>query len=596
MCLVVVFITGACVEDSPISDYGQGQWPGVPSGNMPGGMPEQGGFGGTTSGTDDLEDFDVVLNTTALTEKETIPADDEDFAENSDFTATLNISFNGETATVDGSSDGVEVTVDGADVTVNSSVKGMEYVLSGTTNDGCFKVYSEKKFKLTLNGVSITNNDGAAINIQSKKRVFVELADGSSNYLTDGSKYVKTEGEDMKGTFFSEGQLIFSGKGTLNVTGYGKHGIVSDDYVRFRAGHIINIEANAGNGVKANDAIIIDGGVLNVQVSATASKGLSSDGYVEVNGGRTTVITSGNGEYDEDDNDTSASAGIKSDSIFTMSGGELWLKSTGTGGKGINSDQDIVINDGTIRIITTGKRFQYSSSLHSSAKGIKSDTDITINGGDIRVKATGGEGSEGIEAKGVMTINDGIVEVSSYDDCLNSASHMFLNGGYVYAYSSGNDGIDSNGNMYIKGGTIVALGTGQPECGIDANEEGGYSVQISGGTLVAMGGGTSYPNSSSSQPSLAFSTSIASGNYLTIDDASKNILGYQVTRTYSNGATFLITSPNLSNGTSYTVSSGAELSGGTVWHGLVLGAAVSKAGTSLGSVSASVTAGNNGRR
>ena len=173
MCLVVVFITGACVEDSPISDYGQGQWPGVPSGNMPGGMPEQGGFGGTTSGTDDLEDFDVVLNTTALTEKETIPADDEDFAENSDFTATLNISFNGETATVDGSSDGVEVTVDGADVTVNSSVKGMEYVLSGTTNDGCFKVYSEKKFKLTLNGVSITNNDGAAINIQSKKRVFV---------------------------------------------------------------------------------------------------------------------------------------------------------------------------------------------------------------------------------------------------------------------------------------------------------------------------------------------------------------------------------------------------------------------------------------
>ena len=598
VCLIVAFIAVACVEDSPLSDYGQEQVPAMQGGmNGQGGMPGQGGFGGQTSGTDDLEAFDVSVNTTALTEHESIPTDDEDYVENSDFTTIIQVSYDNTTAVINGSAEGVEVTIDGADVTVNSSVKGIEYVLTGTSSDGCFKVYSDKKFKLTLNGLTLTNDDGAAINIQSKKRIFVELADGTTNNLTDGSKYNKVDDEDMKGTFFSEGQLIFSGKGILNVTGKGKHGIASDDYVRFRPGNVINISASAGNGVKANDAIIIEGGVLNVEVSATASKGLSSDGYVEVKGGRTTVITTGDGAYDEDENDTSACAGIKSDSIFTMNGGELWLKSTGSGGKGISSDQDIIINDGTLRIITTGKRFSYSSSLHSSAKGIKSDTDLTINGGDIRVKTTGGEGSEGIEAKGVMTINNGIVEVSAYDDALNSASHMYLNDGHIYAYSSNNDGIDSNGNLYVKGGVILAIGSNQPESGIDANEEDGYSVEISGGTLLAMGGGTSYPNTQSSQPSLSFKASIDNGSYLSIDTDDKSLMAYEVTRTYGGGTTFLISSSDLKNGTSYTVSSGGSFTGGSYWNGLLLGATKSKDGSSLGSVNASATAGgNSGRR
>ena len=597
VCLVLAFIVVACVEDSPISDYNQGQIPTM-QGGMPGqgGMHGQGGFGGQTSGTDDLEEFDVTIDTSALSEHETIPAEDEDYVENSDFTTSISITYDNTTAIVSGSVEGVEVTVDGADVTVNSSVKGIEYVLTGTSSDGCFKVYSDKKFKLTLDGLTLTNNDGAAINIQSKKRIFVELADGTTNNLTDGSKYNKVEDEDMKATLFSEGQLIFSGKGTLNVTGKGKHGIASDDYVRFRPGNVININASAGNGVKANDAIIIEGGVLNVEVSDTASKGLSSDGYVEVNGGRTTVITTGDGEYEEDENDTSACAGIKSDSIFTMNGGELWLKSTGSGGKGISSDQDIVINDGTLRIITTGKRFTYSSSLHSSAKGIKSDTDLTINGGDIRVKTTGGEGSEGIEAKGVMTINGGIVEVSAYDDALNSASHMYLNGGNIYAYSTNNDGIDSNGNLYVKGGVILAIGSSQPECGIDANEEEGYSVEISGGTLLSMGGGTSYPNARSSQASISFNGSIENGNYLSINTEGKSLMAYEVTRTYGGGATFLISSPDLKNGTSYTISSGGTFTGGSYWHGLIIGVTVSKEGSTLCNVNATATAGGNNRR
>lgn len=77
--------------------------------------------------------------------------------------------------------------------------------------------------------MNIVNPSGAAINIQSGKRVFVVSPDGTENTLVVGSSYVLTDGEDMKGCFFSEGQLIFSGGGKLRVTGNYKHGICSDD-------------------------------------------------------------------------------------------------------------------------------------------------------------------------------------------------------------------------------------------------------------------------------------------------------------------------------------------------------------------------------
>ena len=139
----------------------------------------------------------------------------DDFIENSSFTSVVTVSYDGATATVSNEVDGVSVSQNGAHIVVNSTVKGIEYVLKGATTDGSFKVYSEKKFKLSLSGTSIHNPVGAAINIQSSKRVFVVCAEGTTNTLTDGTSYTLTDGEDMKSCFFSEGQLIFSGSGSL---------------------------------------------------------------------------------------------------------------------------------------------------------------------------------------------------------------------------------------------------------------------------------------------------------------------------------------------------------------------------------------------
>ena len=396
--------------------------------------------------------------------------------------------------------------------------------------------------------------------------------------------------EDEKGTFFSEGQLVFNGKGSLEVTGNKKHGIVSDDYIRFRTGTNIYITASNGHGIKANDYVAIGGGVLNIEVSGTAKKGISSDGYVLVSGGRTTILTSGDGEYDEDEDDVSGAAGIKADLYFQMEGGKLNIKSTGAGGKGINTDGEIIINDGDIQVITTGQTFTYSSDLDSKAKGIKSDTDVTVNGGTIKIKATGGEGSEGLEAKGVMNINGGEIEIATYDDCINSAGDMYLNGGYIYAFATNNDAIDSNGDLYIKGGVIVALGASGAECAIDAAE--GKNIYITGGTVVGVGGSNaSYPASSSSQMSVAFQASVSTGSTLTVADGSDAILSFTIKRGYQSGL-YLISSPDFKNGTSYTVYSGSSVSGDD-WHGLYTEPSVSNVGTELGSVTAQATAGGN---
>ena len=595
MMAVVAIVATCCSVEDDNSGYpsmtglmgNNGQ---MPNGMMPGGMGQNDNSG------NDLQDFDISLNTAALTnETENIPTDEndesyEDYVEHSSFSETVSIVYADNEATVSTLPDGVEAIVDGAGVIINSTIKGVAYELKGSSSNGYFKIYSEKKFHLTLNGVSLTNPTGAAINIQSGKRVFVTLADGTSNSLVDGTSYNTPDDEDEKGTFFSEGQLVFNGKGSLEVTGNKKHGIVSDDYIRFRTGTNIYITASNGHGIKANDYVAIGGGVLNIEVSGTAKKGISSDGYVLVSGGRTTILTSGDGEYDEDEDDVSGAAGIKADLYFQMEGGQLNIKSTGAGGKGINTDGEIIINDGDIQVITTGQTFTYSSDLDSKAKGIKSDTDVTVNGGTIKIKTTGGEGSEGLEAKGVMNINGGEIEIATYDDCINSAGDMYLNGGYIYAFATNNDAIDSNGDLYIKGGVIVALGASGAECAIDAAE--GKNIYITGGTVVGVGGSNaSYPASSSSQMSIAFQASVSTGSTLTVADGSDAILSFTIKRGYQSGL-YLISSPDFKNGTSYTVYSGSSVAGDD-WHGLYTEPSVSNVGTELGSVTAQATAGGN---
>ena len=573
-------------------------------------------------GSEDLLGFTIAFDESDKTAygsmSETVTSDD-DFIENSQFASVVTIIYNGTTAAVSNGVSGVEVSSNGAHVVVNSTVSGVEYVLSGTTTNGSFKVYSEKKFKLSLAGVSILNPVGAAINIQSSKRVFVVCADGTTNVLTDGSSYTATtDGEDMKACLFSEGQLIFSGGGSLTVTGNYKHAITSDGYVRFRSGCNITVASAKKDGIHTNESVIIGGGILNIssdgdaiqceeggitmtggfaklsttdnkahglkscldvvisggaiqaQVAGAASKGISCDGNLTISGGKLTAFTSQTALYE--DNDLSSCAGIKCDGNILITGGEIAIQSTGGAGKGINCDGSITINDGTVKVITTGTQCVYGK-LDSSAKGIKADGALTINGGTVLVKATGGKGSEGIESKSVLTVNEGTVAALCYDDCMNASNSIVLNGGNIYCYSSGNDGIDSNGTLTITGGVIVSSGTTSPEDGFDCDQN---TFKITGGIVLGIGGGTSTPTSSvCTQRSVIYGGSGSNGEILNIQSADgTNVLTYQIPRAYSQ-MTVLFSSPNLTSGGSYIISKGGAVSGGSEFFGLYTGATYS---------------------
>ena len=539
----------------------------------------------------DVTSFTIALDKNALSESVNVDTNDDDYIENTTFDKTITVTFSQSgNASVSGDESGI-VSINGNDViATNNTDLVIKYVLTGETSDGFFKLYSTKKQAIVLNSVSITNPDGAAINNQSKKRTFIVLNDGTKNYLTDGANYSDaTDSEDMKGCFFSEGQLIFSGSGYLEVDANCKAGIRSDDYVRTMPKANIWVDASSGNGIRGNEAVILTGGVVNINVTGTADKGISTDGEVRIEGGRTTIFTSGGYEYDSDENDYSACSGIKADSVININGGELNIKSTGTGGKGLNCDDEININDGVVRIITTGKR-QKDSKGSVSPKGIKADGKINVSGGQTQVRLEGtGDGTEGIESKSEIHIEAGTVESYSYDDAINSAGNLYIDGGYVYARSYNNDAIDANKNLYINGGVVIAEGAGQPECGLDAAEQ--YKAYINGGTVIAIGGGMQAIDSSSKQASIAISASM--GMKVGILDGSKAILAY-TTPSSNCGTALMISSPSFKSGSSYTLRAGCEVSGGTSFYNLTTGCTIGSGSQSVDVTASTAVSGSMG--
>ena len=307
--------------------------------------------------------------------------DDTDFsAYTSGETSTASIiyiTYSGTSVSVSGDNNNY-VTTSGADVIVNTSsdTDSLLLVLSGSTTDGSLLVYRQKKFGIRLNGVSIHNADGPAINNQCGKSLYLEVVSGTTNTLTDGTSYTEQE-YDQKGALFSEGQIYLSGTGTLNITGNSKHAFACDDYIVINDNVTLNVNSTSGNGIKVNDGLWINNGTIDISVTADAARGIKCDSVVVVSGGTTTITTEGDCVYDETEADYSSAACIKCDYPFTMTGGTLTMTSSGDGGKGINCAADIMFSGGTLVATTTGGNDE------GKPKAIKSDTGIIVSGGSF---------------------------------------------------------------------------------------------------------------------------------------------------------------------------------------------------------------------
>lgn len=525
------------------------------------------------------------------------PSSDDDVSTTT-FQAKITITYSdaGE-ASVKGDSFGY-VSVDGNKVTVNNTGgEVLVYELAGTSSNGFFKVYGAKKQAIVLNGVNLTNPDGAAINNQNKKRTFVVVK--GTNTLSDSASaaYAQEGEEDMKAVFFSESQLIFSGSGLLTVharNAQGKAGISSDDYVRLMNSPTIKVNAgsSAGNGLKGKDYVQLTSGSLVVSIAAAMAKGISTDDYVLVEGGVHMVTSTGGVAYDDEDAEYTGTSCVKADNYFAMTGGSLTLKNTGNGGKGIRAGSydfdetnhtlsDSYVTGGSLAISTTGREVN-----DVSAKGVKIGW-VTKEGSGDRAKVTGNAGKlvisggtitvnstygEGLEVKGDLTFEGGETYVSSAsEDAINCQGDLTVNQGFVYAFSSGNDAMDSNGNTNLNGGYVMAICTkGAPEVAIDANTEEGKKLYVnSGATLVAYGG---LENGYQAAQSV-FGMSGTAGSWNALSDGKSFIAAFKAP---SNVSSFIVSAPSLSSGyKSVSVSGNGQCNGVWATTGISGGTSVS---------------------
>lgn len=443
-------------------------------------------------------------------------ADDySDYIENFLPKNTIVFTWSDNTVEVSGSVKGVTVTKNNGHVTVQSTKGKMEYRLQGSTTDGSFKIAdmnntstddNNKKFVLVLNGVEITNPNGPAINIQSGKTVLVNMPKDKINSLKDGTTYTQSGTESQKGTFFSEGQLIFSGAGTLNVTSLGGHGICSDDYIRLRynVGEINVTSAKDGfntkdrflmygGTVKLNassdgvsvrrgpfelyggslDITCIDDGIVsdyaqtdtafvrigggNLKIATTGAKGhaVTTTGKLFVENGNVTAYaqgaaskcftagggifiadsyvklsTKGNPQYDEEENDWSSAACIRSKRELSIAGSSLFLISSGQGSKCINADAGVNVESSALTLAAEGPDYEGS------------DNNVRSRAIDAKTLSLGAGTSLGISAA-VTAI---YVE-----------SEFGITGGNTFAYSlsDATNAVNVKGSMTQTGGLFM---------------------------------------------------------------------------------------------------------------------------------------------
>lgn len=255
---------------------------------------------------------------------------------------TVEIVYNGTTATVtiadnissyvtctSGTSSHVVLTQStdfaGVDATIDNEDGEIIYSLSGTSADGEFYMTGAYKCTVELNGLTLTNTAGPAINVQNGKRVALSAKKGTTNTLTDAPN------ETYNGCFHCKGHTKLKGKGTLNVIGNSKHAIYSKEYIEVK-NLTLNITVAQKDAIHCKEYFLMESGTVNI--SSATDDGIQ----VELGGLTATEATDAN-HTDEDTGN------------FYMTGGTLAI--SGYNGKAVKTDGTISITGGTQKFDTT---------------------------------------------------------------------------------------------------------------------------------------------------------------------------------------------------------------------------------------------------
>ena len=471
--------------------------------------------------------------------------------------------------------DSVNVYVDGAKVSIESLYKSRQLSLrmTGNSDDGLLNLKSDGKMKITLDGLTLTSQEGAPICLKNKKKVEIAVAKGTKNTLAITA--CNDTANHKAAVIWAKDKLLFSGKGSLNI-------IATGDGCR---------------GIKTKKDIIIEDLTLNVTTSGDnlGEKPFGFGGFPGFDGempdfssfppfGNDSTRQGGfqmpdfGGGFPPFGNDSTRQGGFQ---MPNFGGGfpPFGNDSTRQGGfqmPDFGGGFPPFGNDSTSEggFLDFGGGFGGKHKYVASTKGIASKGKITINSGNVTVR-TSTAGAEGIEGKEGIVFNGGKVDVFATDDAINTNATIEFNGSHVIARSSTNDAVDSNpqggffmpfgGNseqetkpaVVITGGTVYAWSqVGSPEEGIDCDFA---PLVIQGGTIFTVGGGMgempSVPtNETAKQPAvLLIGLDIVKDEPINIfDDSGKLIDSVTIPFAMRRSAS-LVGSPAFKLGSTYTV-------------------------------------------
>ena len=382
----------------------------------------------------------------------------------SDYTtanATL-VTLTDSSATAKGKYTGYEI--DGTDVSITAAGT---YVFSGDCDNGSITVKKGVTgVTIVLNGLTLTNDDSAAITLNKTAEASLIAASGTTNTVAD------TEGSNDENAAVkvkSGAALAISGTGTLTVDG------------------------NAKNGIKgAADAVIT---VAEVKLSINAADdGLSCDDELNITGGTLSITAGGDAVKASPDTDNTENPDTTSLGNVTISGGTLTLNATEDG---VQADGDLTISGGTFHVKTNGGHTTALTDDSASCKGFK--------------------------AGGALTVTGGTLTVDSADDALHAGTDVTISGGTL-TLATGDDGVHADNDLVI--GTKGASSTSTPRINITTSYEGleGTTVTVYSGDIdvAASDDGVNAANSTLGEHSDKYAISIAGGD-LYIDAGSDGL-------------------------------------------------------------------------
>ncbi len=308
-------------------------------------------------------------------------------------------------------SDSENATVNGNTVTIS---KAGTYIITGTSSDAQIVVDCDSdKVQLVLDNAGITSSSATALYVKQADKVFITLADGSTNNITINSDSEEKDDSTIDGAIFAKDDITINGSGTLNVTSEKTNGIVGKDDVKIVSG---NINITAGNhAIEGKDTISIK----DPSITISAGKdGLHSDGTVSVVGGNINitksvegiegqVINIAGGETNvtaSDDALNAASAdtnlsedpmAVDSNAVLNISGGKLTVDANG----------DALDSNGAINI--SGGETYVSGPTNDGNTAIDFGSECIITGGTLVAAGSSGmvEAMSSNSTQAVMTVN-----------------------------------------------------------------------------------------------------------------------------------------------------------------------------------------------